>query len=169
MRWWQRRESWTFNLRTYLFEEEEDEWGDGEEGSPEHETWEPTCLLKKSMKEVVAKKGVLSIKLKNLPVCWRRGWMRWWRRRESYAFNFRTYLFVEEEDEWGGGKEWSLEHLAEEVQTLVHPVDLLVLVEPLVVFTHGHHKHHWQEELGHLVKMISLVFKRKVTWDCLYD
>ncbi len=28
-----------------------------------------TCLLKKRMKEVVAKKGVLSIKLKNLPVC----------------------------------------------------------------------------------------------------
>ncbi len=28
-----------------------------------------TCLLKKRMNEVVVKKGVLSMKLKNLPVC----------------------------------------------------------------------------------------------------
>ncbi len=44
-----------------------------------------TCLLKKRMNAVVAKKGVLSMKL-------------------------RTCLFVEKEDEWGGGKEGSLEH-----------------------------------------------------------
>jgi hypothetical protein len=83
---------WALNLRTYLFVEEEDEWGGGgKEGSLEHLPQELTCEEEDE----------------------------WGGGKEGSLEHLPQELTCEEEDEWGGGKEGSLDWAF--TRTLTHP------------------------------------------------